>query len=55
MSADETQAPLSLAAFLLLLGVVLAVCVVVRLVERRQERRDKRGEYVPPRMPREYC
>lgn len=52
MSADETQPPLSLAAFLLLLGVVLAVCVVVRLVERRQTRRDQRGEYVPPRMPR---
>lgn len=52
MNADSTQPPLSLGAFLLLLGLVLAVCAVRLLVERRTARRDQRGEYVPPRMPR---
>jgi hypothetical protein len=52
VNADATQPPLSLAAFLLLLGVVLAVCALRLLVERRTARRDERGEYVRPRAPR---
>jgi hypothetical protein len=54
MNADATQPPLSLGAFLLLLGLVLAVAGGVLLVEKLAKRRprDRRGEYVPPRMPR---
>lgn len=55
MNADQAQRPLSLPVFLLLLGIVLAVCAVTLLVERHCARRkqpNRRGEYVTPRAPR---